>query len=452
MKPFSERKIKAGGKLLPYEEFKLFRDMESPTPDPTKAAKVIENAEGALTETVPFLPASFYREFTTTGNRSHYENPFFKRRDMALWLALGEYIEGEGRFTEKLMDVVWAIMEESTWVVPAHTFCYPSGASALCPVFGNEELHGVDLFAATTAACLATVYHVAGAALDKISPVITKKLLYMLHERIIKPYLTCTFWWTGETGKRVNNWAPWISANILYVAALTERDMSIRTRVVNRAMTTLDNFMNGYAPDGGCDEGPAYWGSAGGCLFDCLELIEDMSGGEITLWDEPLVRNIGEYIYKVNIDKKRFVNFADCAPTAAPPPSMLLRYGRRCGSPHLEAFAVKLAAEGDFNVTYWQMYRGFKSLHSPKIEARDCEMPLATYLPNLKVMTARESTDTAIGTFLGVKGGHNQEEHNHNDVGSFVVYRNGKPVLIDTGVGTYTKQTFSSDRYNLWFM
>ena len=453
MKPFSERKIKANGKLLPIEDFRLFCDMDSPTADPKKARAIIEKAEAALLEPIPFLHASHFREYTTSGNRSRYENPYFKRRDMALWLALGEHLEGKGRFTEKLMDAVWAILEESTWVVPAHMFCYPVDSSAaLCPVFGEEGLHGIDLFAATTAACLATVYHLAGAALDGISPIITKKLGYLLHERIIKPYLTCTFWWTGETGRRINNWAPWISSNILYVAALTEPERSVREQVVNRAIRTLDNFMDGYAPDGGCDEGPAYWGSAGGSLFDCLEIIEDMSGGKITLWDEPLVRNIGEYIYKVNINGKRFVNFADCAPTASPPPSMLLRYGRKCGSPHLEAFAVKLAAEGDFNVTYWQMYRGLKSLYSTKITPRDCEMPLSTYLPGLKVMTARELADTSRGTFLAVKGGHNNEEHNHNDVGSFVVYRNGNPVLIDTGVGTYTAQTFSADRYKLWFM
>ena len=79
-------------------------------------------------------------------------------------------------------------------------------------------------------------------------------------------------------------------------------------------------------------------------------------------------------------------------------------------------------------------------------------MPLCAYMGDIKVMTARECGDTARGVFLGAKGGHNNESHNHNDVGNFVIYRNGRPVIIDTGVGVYTKTTFSKDRYTLWFM
>jgi hypothetical protein len=48
---------------------------------------------------------------------------------------------------------------------------------------------------------------------------------------------------------------------------------------------------------------------------------------------------------------------------------------------------------------------------------------------------------------VALKGGHNAEHHNHNDVGSFVVVVGGKPVLLDPGSETYTARTFSSKRY-----
>ena len=79
-------------------------------------------------------------------------------------------------------------------------------------------------------------------------------------------------------------------------------------------------------------------------------------------------------------------------------------------------------------------------------------MPVACYLPDLKVMSVRETSDSAKGMFLAAKGGSNGEQHNHNDVGNFMVYYDGKPIIIDTGVGTYTRQTFSPQRYELWFM
>ena len=54
--------------------------------------------------------------------------------------------------------------------------------------------------------------------------------------------------------------------------------------------------------------------------------------------------------------------------------------------------------------------------------------------------------------FVAAKGGFNNESHNHNDVGTFSLYLNTTPVFIDAGVGTYTRQTFSSERYSIWTM
>ena len=54
--------------------------------------------------------------------------------------------------------------------------------------------------------------------------------------------------------------------------------------------------------------------------------------------------------------------------------------------------------------------------------------------------------------FFAAKGGYNDESHNHNDAGSFSLWVNNMPVIIDAGVGTYTRQTFSSERYTIWTM
>jgi Heparinase II/III-like protein len=53
---------------------------------------------------------------------------------------------------------------------------------------------------------------------------------------------------------------------------------------------------------------------------------------------------------------------------------------------------------------------------------------------------------------LSAWGGHNGQSHNHNDVGNYIVYQNGRPALIDVGRPTYTRQTFSRDRYKIWAM
>ena len=46
-----------------------------------------------------------------------------------------------------------------------------------------------------------------------------------------------------------------------------------------------------------------------------------------------------------------------------------------------------------------------------------------------------------------MKGGNNAEQHNHNDVGSYLVVVDGRAVLIDPGSEVYTRRTFSERRY-----
>ncbi len=441
------------GKVLPRSDFKLFSEFSEYEYNPKRMQKVVERAEKYLETDVPMLPASLYREFTVIGNRANYEGLFFKRREMALTLALAEFHEKKGRFSEKLMDVVWAIMEESTWMLPAHLYNSPYGGDmTLGPVYNSEKRHGLALFSATTGAMLTVVYHYAKDALDAITPIICEKMKYMIRERLILPFVECTFWWTGDAGNTVNNWNPWIISNVLLATAIIEDDLYTREKVVELATKRLDNFINCYHPDGGCDEGPSYWSAAGASLFDCLEILEDMTDGKITVYDNELVRNIGEYIFKVNINGNRFTNFADCPPKTLPSPALLIRFGEKCNSPFLASFGKKLSCHEESIVLTGTPYRGLRTAITPDIEAEHCPMPTFTYLPDLKLMTARETDDSAKGMFLASKGGNNGEMHNHNDVGNFMVYYDGKPVIIDTGVGTYTKQTFSPQRYELWFM
>jgi hypothetical protein len=296
------------------------------------------------------------------------------------------------------------------------------------------------------------VYYLCKDKLDAIEPIISKKMEYCLKERGIKNYLQIELWWGGGLGRKTNNWCPWILSNVLLTTAIIEKDTSVREKVVAKALRHLDNFLECYAPDGGCDEGPGYWNAAGASLFDCLELIDDLSGGKISVWNTELIKNIGDYIYKVNICGNRYVNFADCAPKTTPNAGMLVRFGEKTNSPFLVAFGKKQAKYGDTFFSSSHMYRSLKWLCTPFVKEEECPMPLYSELPDLGVMTVRECADAEKGMFLAAKAGTNDEMHNHNDCGNFMVYYDGKPVIIDAGVGQYTKQTFSADRYKLWFM
>jgi hypothetical protein len=67
------------------------------------------------------------------------------------------------------------------------------------------------------------------------------------------------------------------------------------------------------------------------------------------------------------------------------------------------------------------------------------------WLPDLQFRIVRR------GIFvLACKGGHNGENHNHNDAGSFILTAEGEPEIVDAGNMLYSAKTFSSRRYTLW--
>ncbi len=441
--------------IVDYGDFKLFLDLGNGYsrndffPPKQGSEHILNKAEEYLNHPYPQLTASMYMEFKRNGNRTNYEKPYFKRRDMLFYYLLAECIERKGHFTDKLIDLLWMILEESTWVLPAHNGHMPH-SSHICPLpyCFKEEVDYIDLFAAETGALLAWVYYLAEDILNSVTPVIASRLLYELDRRIINPFLANDdMWWTSLKGNMVNNWNPWIVSNALVVCALCVKDKKTREIFVERACRMLDGFTKHYPDDGGCDEGPSYWNVAGASYFDCLELIYDMTNGRIDVFSNPFVGRIMEYIMHMHVVDDFYLNFADSPAKITVDFSAVARMGRRTKSADLEAFGLAQYNHTKPCIISQRTYRTIKSLYDvPQKQGAEYTAKNAA-LPRLGVMVLR--SDKSI---LGIKGGHNAEGHNHNDVGNFIVFVNSNPLIIDVGVGTYTKETFSSQRYSIWTM
>src|SRR2546430_13970641 len=80
--------------------------------------------------------------------------------------------------------------------------------------------------------------------------------------------------------------------------------------------------------------------------------------------------------------------------------------------------------------------------------------PRSTLFPYTTLFrsAARSTPDSGARLYLSAWAGHNAQSHNHNDVGNFIVYGDGTPVLIGVGVETYSAKTFSAQRYEIWTM
>jgi hypothetical protein len=72
---------------------------------------------------------------------------------------------------------------------------------------------------------------------------------------------------------------------------------------------------------------------------------------------------------------------------------------------------------------------------------------IRSWFENAGILICRPAANSSSQMAVALKGGHNNEHHNHNDVGSFVVVSGDRPLLLDPGGEVYTARTFSSRRY-----
>lgn len=397
----------------------------------------------------PMLTATQFLAFSRSGSREAYETPYFARRRMMMGAALAECVRDDGSYLDAVIDGLWCICEESTWVISAHNGSDHPGAPAMdkrpLPDVANPY---VDLFAAQTAAALADTLYLLEDRLDAVSPLIARRVRAEIERRVIHPFMTHDdFWWMGMIRRDVNNWTPWICSNVIETALLLEGDRIRRGEIVSRALRMLDSYLAVMPADGGCDEGAGYFNMAGAALLDCLESVYLATQGRVSFYEEPHIRAIGEFPLRAHVAGPYFLNFADCDAMPRMDGERIHRFGERTGNAALASLGAWLAAQHD----------GVKPLDTPQMNRvlltlfarlpEDAPAPAHApfeALPDLQVYVWRQG-----GLLAAIKGGHNGENHNHNDVGSLVVFCDGEPQLVDMGNRTYTAATFGPQRYTL---
>ena len=415
-----------------------------------KVEGLIENAESYLDYPWPIISATAFMEFKRSGDRLAMENIHFERRRALSSLVFGELCENRGRFLPQIVNGIYAICEETFWGVSAHW--YPEGKNGNLQ---DPREPYIDLFAAETAENLVMAYHFLREPLSEYCPEILDRIEYEIERRIKIPYLTHEdFWWMGYI-RRPNNWNPWILSNLLSVFLICEPDEEKLRAAIFKMLNEIQNYYNALPEDGGCDEGPGYWSRAGASLFEFVYELKLASGGVLDLFDNEKLRGVAAYMKKVHIKDASFVCVADgtSAQKSALGP-FIYAFGRETGQSDLEALGAEVYLSGGESTKTNLVTRGEGNrrrlwTHDWIVEIEKRALQKVTH-PRLELMENLELACLRAGDwFLSAKGGHNNESHNHNDVGSFSLYHDGGAVIADIGIGTYTKQTFSPQRYEI---
>lgn len=409
----------------------------------------IEAAEKTVDYNWPVVKATDYLEIIRSGDRR--QEAYAAPREALMALVMGELAEGKGRFMDQIVNGVWYYSEQTWWGWSAHLPA-PNGLPDI-------KKPSIDLGVGEIANILSWTWFLFKDEFNKIHPLISTRLKDEIMYKAVTPYYERNdFWWQGLDGSRdVNNWNPWTNHNMLTAILILEDDQAKKIRGVEKVVKSLDQFVNIYPNDGGCDEGPSYWGRAGASLYQCLDLLKRATNGKFDIYENQLAKNMGTYIYKAYIDYPYFINFADADATTGGRPQIIYSYGKDINDPVMKKFGAFLAKKQEWSekVPGGKVDEQIMQLmHLKEIENAEAENALIFdfWLPDLQVAGARDKANSSEGFFFAAKGGHNAESHNHNDLGSCVLYFNGKPCLVDIGRETYTAKTFSSRRYEIWTM
>ena len=403
----------------------------------------IQYGEQYLGKPWTVLPWTVFAENKQTGNRVNYETLCFEKRRQMAALVLAEIMEGKGRFIGDIIDGMGSFCEETWWGIPAH---YPKAVPL-------PELQEVDLFNAETASLIVWTRYMLEKQLEAFSPDLCQRIDQEIERRILQPAVEKDYWWKTAG----MNWNPWICSNWLTCVLICEKDEARKATAIAQIRKATQAFIDAYPEDGGCDEGPGYWDRAAASMFEIMRLLDF---GPI----EPKVQKMAAYTYKTYIGNDYCVCFADAHENkAVQQVNIVYPFGVWLNDQTMREFGAYLGRQRGVLTNPAALYDksgNFPTLgrelfflrHINDFIAEQPREPLLKdmWLPNLQIMTARRGN-----LYVAMKGGTNGESHNHNDVGSFIVYTGEggvTPLFIDPAVGEYTAQTFSNDRYSIWTM
>ena len=397
------------------------------------------------------IRATDYLEYERSGERNIMQNPYEANRKAINVLMMAELAEGKGRFIDQLINGVFFSCEMTSWVLSAHL---PRQSTKRSMPDWREQI--IDLGSGNYGSMLSWVYYFFHDTFDKADPVISLRLRHELQERILDPFMeNDREWWMAfywKPGEIINNWNPWCNSNVLQCYLLLENDRDKLTDAVWRTMQSVDKFINFVKSDGACEEGTSYWGHAAGKMYDYLQILSDGTNGKVSLFKNPMIRRMGEYISRSYVGDGWVVNFADASAKGGGDAPLIYRYGRAVGSEEMMQFAAYLLKGKRPTIPLGN--DAFRTLQcvllNKELEQTEAahKVPACTWYPETEFCYLTNNS----GWFLATKGGFNNESHNHNDAGTFSLYINNTPMFIDAGVGTYTRQTFSSERYSIWTM
>ena len=384
---------------------------------------LLDAADPFLSDLDSMPPTTYtrYREFQRNGERRGYETPYFaKRAKMAA--AAFALLLGHNAYCDSVHDYLWDICEETTWTIPA---CEP-------------QL--VALFGAGTGFLLAEVVALLG---ETLADEVSQRVRGEIERRVLAPYLAHheSFWWYEGS----NNWSGVCNGAIGSTFLLLEGDVERLARALVLVLAGLEVFFaTAFGSEGSSTEGVGYWQYGLSNVIPFAELLRERTGGAIDILGSERLRQIARYPVCVMLSPGCYASYSDCDERVQIAPGLVARLAERTGVTELLdvlARPARLGVAPGITTPPWRHAAWWDGTRPERARIGD------EWLRDSGVVRLATSSVSAGTVLLVAKAGHNAENHNQNDVGTFQLHCAGETFLTDPGRGLYSRSYFGPERY-----
>lgn len=381
----------------------------------------------------PILNLS-YKDFITfseTGSRVESEKLYFHKRRRLGYLAMLVLIyPEEKKYVDDLCEVIWSICSEVSWVIAPHLHNHM-----------KESRKIIDLFATETAVSLAEILYL----LEEHLPQELRELVRTeISERIFDTMENSISWW--ESLK--SNWAAVCAGGVgmTYMYLAPKRFANVKDRI----MKCMENYLSGIGDDGCCSEGIDYWYYGFYFYLHFAEMLYRFTDGKEDIRISDKIKRLAEFKQNMILRGNTTVSFSDGKMKTPFMHIGLYSYMKKhypnAKIPHFDYFtddAVSnyhgLGHSETFTIPTWIIRDMLWS--DPNLKYDEKVMPEYKYYDKTEWYIQNKERYS-----FAAKAGHNEEEHNHNDVGTFIIATDSGQMICDLGAMEYTRDYFSAEK------
>lgn len=231
-------------------------------------------------------------------------------------------------------------------------------------------------------------------------------------------------WWA----RAHHNWNQVCNGGIgLGALALADVEPAVCGEFLHAALKSIQLAMREYGPDGAWAEGPGYWHYATSYNVVFLAALQTALGRDFGLGEIPGFADAGLFPMYATGSFGRTFNYADGGDGTIRAPEMLW-LARRFNRPEYARYQVPIASGTALDLVWFD---------PPTAEATAPAPALDKYFRGAEIVTLRSAWNDQNAIWVGFKGGDNQANHSHLDLGTFVLDALGVRWAVDLGADDY---------------